>query len=63
MNGTVCNEFTEGQYNDYSPRWLKTGEIIFTEQRGDSEISNIQLKLLDPITGKVTPLFGVEQFP
>ena len=30
MNGTVCNEFTEGQYNDYSPRWLKTGEIIFT---------------------------------
>ena len=63
MNGNVCNEFTEGLYYNHSPRWLKTGEIIFTERRGFSEISNTQLKLLDPITGKVTPFFGVEQFP
>ena len=42
---------------------VKNGRNHIYEQRGDSEISNTQLKLLDPITGKVTPLFGVEQFP
>lgn len=61
--GNVCKEFTNGNYLNTSPRWMKDGKILFTEQRDVFNELISELKLLDPETGEITPFFSSQEYP